>query len=351
MLGILQLFLNKPWRKKSALLSVSIIISVYNEEAVIHDKIENTLSLDYPESLMEVIVSSDGSTDKTHEIVSSFNDSRVILKKNERIGKTECLNKAVPQARGELILFTDANSMFPPDLLKNLSENFGDPDVGLVTGWTKYLKTGGGKEVTGLYAKMEKMTKYWESRLSSCVGADGAVFATRNFLFCPLRADDINDFIIPINVLKQKKRVVLDPRVFCWEEATDSGGAVYRRQVRITTRTLWAIRRNLCFLNFIQYGSFSFFLLSHKVLRLSVPFFFICTFLISLSYLGFWWLYNAVFTAYMIFFVAGILSLFGIVKARVASVCLFFLITFGAQLTGWFRMIAGIKDTIWTPRN
>jgi cellulose synthase/poly-beta-1,6-N-acetylglucosamine synthase-like glycosyltransferase len=104
----------------------------------------------------------------------------------KRLGKTECLNRVVPEARGDIILFTDANSMFPKDLLTNLTKNFHDPDVGLVTGWTKYVKADGGEEVTGIYAKLEKITKHWESMVSSCVGADGAVFAIRKELYKPV---------------------------------------------------------------------------------------------------------------------------------------------------------------------
>ena len=255
----LQKIVCRPWRKGDQAFSVSLIISVYNEESVIRAKIENALELDYPQELLEIIVSSDGSTDGTHDIVAQFKDPRVVLKSFERLGKTECLNRVVPVARGDIILFTDANSMFPKNLLNNLSRNFIDPDVGLVTGWTRYVKVGGGEEVTGIYSKLEKITKHWESMVSSCVGADGAVFAIRKELYKPLAADDINDFIIPLNVVRQEKRVVLDPEVFCHEEATDSDQKAFRRQVRITTRTLWAIRRNLTFLNFKTHGFFAFF--------------------------------------------------------------------------------------------
>lgn len=327
-----------------------MVISVFNEEAVIRQKIENALSLNYPGHLLEVIVSSDGSNDNTHVIVSSFKDPRVVLKKFDRIGKTGCLNRVVPEAAGEIVLFTDANSIFPPDLLANLCGNFRDPSVGMVTGWTQYFKAGGSKEITGIYAKLEKMTKYWESRVSSCVGADGAVFAIRKSLYRSLESHDINDLVIPLRVIEQSKRAVLDPRLFCREEASVSAKEAFRRQVRITTRTLWAIRCNPQFLNFVRYGSFSFFLLSHKVLRLAVPFFFVAAFAMSLSLLGRWWLYNTVFAAYMVFLGIGLFGFFGGATGRITSVCKFFLITFGAQFMGWIRMAAGVRDTTWTPR-
>jgi len=341
---------HRPWKQGDQKLSVSLIISVYNEESVIRAKIENALELDYPQELLEIIVSSDGSTDGTHDIAAQFKDPRVVLKSFERLGKTECLNRVVPEALGDIILFTDANSMFPKNLLTNLTKNFHDPDVGLVTGWTKYVKVGGGEEVTGIYAKLEKITKHWESSVSSCVGADGAVFAIRKELYKPLEADDINDFIIPLNVVQQKKRVVLNPEVFCHEEATGSDQKAFRRQVRITTRTLWAIRRNLSFLNFKTYGFFAFFLLSHKVMRLAMPIFLIGAFLMNLFLLGTSWFYYFTFLGFIFFPALGLINLFGKADNKIASICKFFLITLSAQFVGWIRMAAGVKDKTWTPQ-
>jgi len=272
------------------------------------------------------------------------------LKRFERLGKTECLNRVVPGANGNIILFTDANSMFPPDLLTQLTRNFSDPDIGLVTGWTKYVMPGGGQEVTGMYAKLEKVTKYWESLIASCVGADGAVFAIRKSLYQPLGADDINDFIIPLNVVRQQRRAVLDPSVFCSEEAADSDRKAYQRQVRITTRTLWAIRRNLTLLSFSKYGFFSFFLLSHKILRLAAPFFFIAALLLNIALMGSVWLFNLTFVCFILFFALGLINRVGLSDNKLASICKFFLITFKAQLIGWFRMAVGIRDKTWTPQ-
>lgn len=340
-----------PWRRTpGSPLRVSMIISAYNEEKVIRDKVENALALDYPEEMLEVIVSSDGSTDDTNAIVSRFEDPRLVLQKFERLGKTACLNRVVPKAKGEVILFTDANSMFPSDILHNITANFADPGVGLVTGWTKYVKAGGNDDVTGLYGRLEKNSKYRESLVSSCVGADGAVFAIRKSLYRPLDAGDINDFIIPLRVIEQNKRVVLDPEVFCREEPVDGDENAYRRQVRITTRTLWAIRRNLGFLNFKKYGFFSFFLLSHKILRLAVPFFLIAAFAANVALLGQAWFYNVVFGGFLVFFGAAGLSFLGILSSGIASVCKYFLITFSAQFMGWLRMATGITDSTWTPK-
>ena len=131
--------LHRNWHQQNIEPSVSVIISVYNEEAVIREKLSNALALDYPGELLEIVVSSDGSTDRTNEIVSEISDPRLVLKAfTDRLGKTACLNRVVPEARGEIVIFTDANSIFPQDLVRSVVGNFADKDIGLVTGWTKY---------------------------------------------------------------------------------------------------------------------------------------------------------------------------------------------------------------------
>lgn len=342
--------MQSPWTKGDAKPTVSIIISAYNEERVIREKILNTLALDYPGDLLEIVVNSDGSTDGTNEIVAGFEDSRIVLRVFERLGKTACLNRAVPEAKGKIVLFSDANSMYPSTLLTNLVKNFADPDVGLVTGWTKYRMQDGGQETTSLYSRLEKITKSWESRISSCVGADGAIFAIRKSLYVPLEEHDINDFVIPLNLIKQGKRVVLDSAVFCFEEPSGDSGKEYKRQVRITTRTLNAIRHNIAFLNPFKFGFFSFFLMSHKVIRFLVPIFLIGTFVSNLFLLKISSFYIMTFFGQIMFYILGLIGILGFYDGRIANVAKFFLLTLLAQFVGSIRLLFGVSDTIWTPQ-
>jgi len=330
---------------------VTIIISAYNEEKDIEEKLKNSLLLDYPEDKMEIIVSSDGSNDMTNEIVAGIKDNRLTLKAFfERLGKSACLNKVIPDSKGEIIVFTDANSMFASDMLKKLVKNFYDPTIGAVSGWTKYLNSNSGEETTGLYASFEKNTKLYESKISSCVGADGAIFAIRKELYTPLAANDINDFIIPLNIIKQRKRVVLDKDIFCVEPITRGIKNVFTRQIRISTRTAWAIRGNLNLLNVFKYGSFSFFLFSHKILRLLTPFFLLATLILNVFIFQKSSVYASVLAGQLLFWLTGVLSLFGVGSGRVISICEFFLITVAAQFIGCLRMVFGIKDVVWTPK-
>lgn len=318
---------------------------------MIEEKVKNTLSLDYPEELLEILVISDGSTDRTNEIVSGFKDSRLVLWAfHERSGKTACLNRVVSKAKGDIVLFTDANSIFPSGVIPKLVRNFSDQQVGLVTGWTKYIQAGKDKEATGFYSKIEKMTKYWESLVSSCVGADGAIFAIRKALYKPLEEQDINDFVVPLHVILQGKRVVLDPEVYCIEESPKGEGDEFRRQARITNRTLRAIRRNAEFLNPFPHGSFSFFLLSHKLLRFLVPFFMTAAFIANLLLLRVSSLYIGLILVQILFLSLGLANIAGKIEGRLANICKFFLITLYAQLIGWIRTLRGIPDAMWTPQ-
>ena len=344
-------FAPRPWKRGEEHPPVSLIISVYNEEGVIARKLENALALEYPPEQLEVLVVSDGSTDATHDIVRACGDPRVVLKEYERAGKTACLNRAVAEARGEVVVFTDANSMFPPQALQVMARNFADERVGLVTGWTKYRRPGSEvEEAPGAYARLEKITKQAESRISSCVGADGAIFAVRRELYSPLKAEDINDFVIPLRVLGEGRRVVLDPDLYCLEEPAEGVDREFRRQARMTNRTLGAIRRNRRCLDPRAYGSFAFFLLSHKVLRFLVPFFALGTLLTGIALAPLSRLYGVLLLGMILLLLAGLGGLLGWLRWRPADLCATFLLTTAGQVLGWYRFVTGRADTLWTPQ-
>jgi cellulose synthase/poly-beta-1,6-N-acetylglucosamine synthase-like glycosyltransferase len=351
LLAALKSIVRKPWKQRDVEVPVSIVVSAFNEEGVIREKVLNTLRVDYPEKLLEVVVSSDGSTDKTNEVVSNIKDPRVRLHAfPQRSGKSACLNRVVPHARGEIVLFTDANSALPPFSVRKIVRNFHDQEVGLVTGWTQYRDPAGKDGSAGAYWRYEKLLKVLESAIGSCVGADGAIFAMRKSLYRPLRDDDINDFVIPLNVIEQKKRVVLDPEVFCFEDTSEKPENEFRRQVRITTRTLWAIRRNMRLLNPRKFGWFSFFMFSHKVMRFVIPLFLVGTFVVNLFLLGLAPFYRLTFLGQGLFLVGASAGL--MIKRRngMLDACAMLFVTFAAQGLGWLRMLAGIGDTMWTPQ-
>ena len=350
-LFVLSRVYRKPWRQKDFEPHVTVVISAYNEEGVIVEKVLHTLDLDYPQNKLKVVVASDGSTDATDELVSSISDRRVkLVRFPRRIGKTACLNRIVPRSKGEIVVFTDANSVLPASVLRNMVRNFAEPAMGLGTGWTKYRSPSGEEVPTGGYARYEKALKIMESAGGSCVGADGAVFAIRKPLYRPLRDDDINDFVIPLDVIRQEQRGVLDPDVLCFEEASEGAGNEFQRQVRITTRTLWAVSRNRDMLIPWKYGLFSFYLLSHKAMRFLSPYFFGRTYLTNMALLGGRVVFRLIFLGQNLF-LAGALGGFAAGSGNpVLRLCRMLLVTFAAQGLAWVRMLAGLTDTMWSPR-
>lgn len=333
---------------------VTLIISAYNEEDVIEQKILNALALDYPRDLLEIAVISDGSTDGTNRIVERYDTQGVILKYYPgRLGKTECLNRTVPQVSGEILIFTDANALFDASAVRRLVENFGDKTIGFVTGYTRYTAAGssGTEASVNIYTRLEIMKKEYESRLGSCVGADGAIFAIRKHLFRELKAEDINDFVIPLNIVRQGYRGVFEREVFCYEAAQSDEGE-YRRQVRITGRTLRALRTNSDLLNPFRHGFFALQLLSNKLIRLMSPFL-LSALLFASAMLGVLLqnpFYAAAFACQAVFYLTGWLvpaDVRSAVLKKPASISKTFFIANCAIMTGWLQYLKGDIHVRW----
>jgi cellulose synthase/poly-beta-1,6-N-acetylglucosamine synthase-like glycosyltransferase len=331
--------------------AVTLLISAYNEEAVIEAKIENGLQLDYPREKLEIMVVSDGSTDQTDAIVRLMAEkSRVrLLRQPVRRGKSAALNEAVTAAGGEIIVFSDANSFYEQQAIRELTRPFQDRKVGLVTGCTRYMARveGALRESTGLYSKLELWTKRYESRIHSCVGADGAIFACRKHLFQPLREDDINDLVVPFQVVRQGYRVILNENAYCLEEGARLPGNEFQRQVRIACRTLHGLGRYKAVWNPFRQPLFSFMVISHKVLKLLLPFFMILALATNLV------LASSTSFAVLLLLQAGgyLLALWGGLtgRGRGASLAFSLCLTSLAFLLGWRKWLMGETFTTWTP--
>ena len=335
--------------------SVTMIVCAYNEEKVIGEKIRNTLSLDYPRDLLEIVIASDGSSDHTCEIVLEFASKGVVLRHYDgRIGKTACLNRALPLASGDVVVFSDANSAYERGALRALVHPFHDKTVGFVTGWTRYGSGGEGSATSalGIYSRLELITKRLESGLGSCIGADGAIFAIRKGLYRPLENYDINDLVIPLSINQQGFRGVLESEAVCYEK--DAGGAKgeFHRQVRITSRTIRAIVNHRRLLNPFTFGFLSFELFSHKVCRFLVPLFLVVLLASNLMLAGGGDLFAAILVAQGIFYggagVAVFVSSKGLLS-RVAEAASAFVIVNAAIAVAWIKYFQGETYTTWSP--
>lgn len=268
----------KPVDRKPITPKVSFIVSCYNEADVIVEKINNCLSLDYPRVLIEFIFISDGSTDGTDELVRECEDERVKLMRQEgRLGKTCGLNMGVPEATGEIVVFSDANAMYDSQAIHKLVRNFNDEKVGYVVGAALYTDSEetSAAQSENIYWRYEIYMKKIESSLHSVVGGDGAIYAIRHHLYEPLNREDINDFVNPLQIIAKGYRGIFDEEAVCYEQTAGDFDEEGKRKKRIVNRSFTALMRNKIVLNPFKYGFYSLEILSHKLLRWMVPFFLI----------------------------------------------------------------------------
>ena len=265
--------------------TVTMLIAAYNEEKVIREKIENTLALDYPRDRLQIVVFSDGSTDATDAIVKSYSSAGIqLLRVEGRKGKTHCQNEAVKIATGDILVFSDANSMYDRHAIKKLIQNFHDEEVGVVVGELRYSHEDVIQE--GLYWKMERFLKVHESSIESCLGANGAIYAIRRNLYKPLPDDAISDFIEPFFVYRQGYRVVYESTAFAIEHIGETTAIESLRKQRIITRTLSSFKYIIDFLNPFKYGWYSIALWSHKLIRWFASLFMTVTFVSNIFLIG-----------------------------------------------------------------
>lgn len=262
---------DKKPRRTATRPQVTLIVAAYNEEEVIAEKIENCLALDYPDEKLDIVVFSDASTDRTDEIVRSYADDGVELRRIEgRVGKTECQNRVAATAEGDILVFTDANAMFDPDAIEMLVSRFTD-DVGCVVGELRH--TCAADDVTGesLYWRYMRLIKRLESRLTSVVKGNGAIYAVRSDAYVPLDPEEISDFAEPLAVKADGWAVTYESEAVARERTAGSVDAERSRKVRIATRGWHALPRYLSLANPLRYGFYAVQFLTNTLLWWSSP--------------------------------------------------------------------------------
>ena len=342
-----------PPRISGDLPRLTLLISAYNEKAVIEEKLRNALALDYPRELLEIIVISDCSDDGTDEIVLRYAPLRVrLVRLVERLGKSAGLNLGVQQALGDVLVFSDANAMYQQDAVRMLVRHFSDPRIGYAVGNARYVECAGqaaSAESESLYWKMETWLKQKESDFGSVVGGDGAIYAIRRELFTSLRPTDINDFLNPLQIIIRGYRGVYDRKAVCHEEAGDSFEKEFRRKTRIISRSLNAVcRAPRVLLPWVQPRHWIA-LISHKVLRWFIPLFLLVLFFTSLCL----WhapFYGAVFGLQLAFYFLAVLGWYMERSGKCPRIlylpyysCLVNL----ASLLGVFKFLTGSLSPTW----
>lgn len=335
---------------------VTIIIPAYNEEKSIESTIRNKLELNYPSEKIEIIVVSDGSTDKTEEIVKRFETKGVhLVRQGPRAGKTSALNLAVPMARGEIIIFSDANSIYDRDALKTILTNFADADVGYVTGKMIYVNSDGTVIGDGCsaYMKYENFLRTCETKIGSVVGVDGGIDAIRKKIYKPMNPDQLPDFVLPLSVVEQGFRVVYEPGACLREDALKASSDEYRMRVRVSLRALWALfdkrKMYLSGDNLL----YAWQMLSHKVARYLCFIFMALAFVCNFILINQGFIYQLLFLIQMIAYLLATVSPWferrGI-KFKIAYLCYYFALINFAAAHAFVKFLMGKKQVLWNPR-
>ncbi|MDX1754880.1 MAG: glycosyltransferase family 2 protein [Marinobacter sp.] len=358
---ILALYYGCPIRQADSFApSVSILIAAYNEAQDIRSTLENKLAQDYPKDRLEILVVSDESDDGTDGIVKELAvDSEVpikLVRQEPRQGKTAGLNALVPQAAGDILLFSDANSEWDVSAVKRLVRNFSDPDVGYVTGKMIYVNPDGSLVGDGCsaYMKFENWLRTQETAIGSVVGVDGGIDGMRRSLYQPLRADQLPDFVQPLKVVEQGFRVVYEDDALLREHALSEGQSEFKMRVRVSLRALWALKDMRHLMNPLRYGFFSLQLVSHKLLRYLA---FIPLFLMTVSGLllvGHGRFYGLAVLGLLLFYGLSWVGLRN-EKNNVASpvfcaIPYYFMLLNIASFKACLAFARGEKKVTWTPR-
>jgi cellulose synthase/poly-beta-1,6-N-acetylglucosamine synthase-like glycosyltransferase len=259
---------------------VSFIITAFNEENRIEEKINNSLSQDYPKNKLELIVASDCSSDKTDDIVENFVGQGVkLVRAPERKGKENAQKYAVDASNGEILVFSDVATILKSQAIKNIVKNFTDPTIGCVSSLDKFIDKDDNVSGEGAYVKYEMFLRILETRVNTLVGLSGSFFAARRSVCKNWAIDLQSDFNTLLNSIKKGLRGISDPNSIGYYQNIADEKKEYQRKVRTVLRGISVLMRNLSLLNAREYGLFSWQLFSHKLCRWMVPYFMILSLL------------------------------------------------------------------------
>jgi len=329
---------------------VSIVMVVRNEEAVLERKLQNLLELDYPADRCQIVVVSDGSTDRTEEILRerAGNPRVQAILKQMSDGKASGLNDAVAVAGGEVIVFMDARQTIERGALRLLMENFADPDVGCVSGELMLGDPNSGEtsRSMGLYWRIEKEIRELEAAFGSVVGATGALYAVRRELVPSLPQGTIlDDVFVPMEIVREGKRVIFEPRARAWDAPNLVADREFARKVRTLTGNYQLVQLAPWLLSAKNPIRFEF--ISHKLFRLLVPFALAVILFASMILQGS--LYRAALILQVLFYGLSLLAWLRLSRgplARIADAALTFVVLNTAAAVAFLNFVTGRK-AVW----
>ncbi|ULA65121.1 MAG: Glycosyl transferase [Nitrospira sp.] len=348
-IGILR---NRPVRKASNHPAVALIITAYNEEKRIREKLENTLRQDYPRERLDIVVASDCSTDGTDDLVRSYGPSGVRLVRSTAKGGKEAAQKlAVESTTGEILVFSDTATMLNPQAISTIVRNFADPTVGCVSSVDRFIDVDGAVSGEGAYVRYEMFLRNLETRVNTLVGLSGSFFAARRAV-CQNWAPDLqSDFNTLLNSVRLGLRGVADPESVGFYKNLADPKKEYDRKVRTIVRGISVFMKSLALLNPFRYHLFAWQLISHKLCRWLVPFAMIGALGANLMLAPSAFFYQGTLMIQVGFYTVALAYL---VTTRLPSIGMlripsFFVMVNISILDAWVRYCRGERIVSWTP--
>ena len=334
--------------RQEELPSVSLVIAAYNEQRHLPDRIINIRNLEYPKNKLEVIIVSDGSDDRTNEILAEARDEQIrTVLLPLRKGKANALNVGVALTTSEILIFSDAATLFAPDSIQKLVRHFSDPKVGVACGLLKFKATAESQQTEGIYWKYETIIRLMEARFGATLTASGAIYALRRQCFQPISSETvIEDFVVPMRARQLGYSVIFDPEATGIEYAAPSVSGEFTRRVRLAVGSFRAMGELIRVrMNFMTRLAF----FSHKLLRWLVPFFLIAL-LLSNIFLITAVPYRVVFLTQSVFYlwaIAGYMFRDQMKRIRFGLLGYFWLAMNIAFLVGFWKYLFGRQDSAW----
>lgn len=342
----------RPFRRAASHPFVSVIVAAHNEQACIEGKLQNLLALDYAREQVEILVGSDGSSDRTEEIVRRFAREGVgLISFPHQHGKSAMQNSLVAHASGEVLVFTDADCLLPANGLTYLVEHFADPRVGLVTACPRFQNSGDSSIAANesIYLRYETWLRERESDLGLLAMASGSLFAIRRSLWQPLDARFGDDFVLPLRVLRAGLVNRLDRRVVATTNLSQvSPAAMLRMKTRIIAKDFSALLAHRDLLNPVGHGRVAAALWSHKLLRWLVPYFLLVMFAANIALLS-RLACRVLFAAQIAFYVASCFGYWARSRRGLWSIPASFCLVNLAALVGTLKALAGRSSGAWKP--
>lgn len=335
--------------------TLTVIVAAYNEEEVIRTKIENTLSLTYPENRISFLFVTDGSSDKTPNIIAEYPGIK-LLHEAARKGKINAMHRAMQEVESEIVVFTDANTLLNNDALINIAKHYTDKNVGAVSGEkrvavSEYSDATAGE---GFYWKYESTLKGWDAELYSVVGAAGELFSIRTHLYEPVKEDTIlDDFMISLLVVQKGYRIAYETEAYALEEPSADTKEELKRKIRIAAGGIQAIQRLPQLLNPFRNFILSFQYIGHRVLRWTItPFLLVFAFALNIFLIGNKNepIYSILFSLQVLFYLlafAGWVLERKSIKVKLLFIPYYFCLMNYAVIAGVRRYVTGNQSASW----